>query len=136
MEVAGVEPMTVEQQQQRQCEGTNWWCRRLRMLCSGSPTCLLQHCYAPEKPTTNPQPKKGEKTPLVFQKPRWRKHKDQHCYDLKKPRKNTLVIQKIGWRKPRKMMEKTTRKPYAAHAGFTQAYGGALVVKGTGRNLE
>ena len=32
------------------------------MLCSGSPTCLLQHYYAPEKLTTNPRLENDEKT--------------------------------------------------------------------------
>ena len=131
------------------------------MLCNVSPTCLLQRCYALEKPTTNPRPKNGEKklctrgptmlcttvekkmkntmhqrtntathqkkyprypentmvktqgptllrtrkNALVFQKTRWRKPKDQHCYDLEKrlryparkhdgenPRTNTATI--------------------------------------------
>ena len=31
------------------------------MLCSGSPMCLLQHCYALEKPTTKPRLENSEK---------------------------------------------------------------------------
>ena len=87
------------------------------MLCSGSPTCLLQHCYAPEKPTTNPRLENGEKV-LCTRGPTMlcttvekngEKHyapEDQHCYALGKlPSKS----RKYDGENPRKTttMEKT-----------------------------
>ena len=100
------------------------------MLCNGSPMCLLQHFYAPEKPTTNPRLENGEKT-LCTRGPtmlcttmeknveKCYAPKDQHCYapeknpslsrkhDGENPRTNTATHQKKCPRFPENTMEKT-----------------------------